>query len=72
MEHKQVAHEISRDQSCEDIMACVISFKTFHALRADMPRSLPKNKLGGFYAGLEPIKNGKACDKRYKHKLDHR
>lgn len=60
-----LVREIPPMTSMEDIMAWVMSFPPHKGYVIDMPRSMPKNKLCGFYAGIESLKNGSAYDKRY-------
>ena len=52
-------------QCIEDIMQCVMGLPTAKCYMIDMPRGMRKDKLAGFFAGLECVKNGKAYDKRY-------
>jgi len=35
----------------------------------DLPRSMPKNRLGGIYSALEQIKKGKVYDLRYRYRV---
>ena len=65
LEYHGWAEEIPPFQKLEDLMAAVLALKNKKAFLCDMPRSLPKHKLGEFYAGMESIQNGVAYDKRY-------
>tara|TARA_B100001094_G_C18129895_1_gene771633 strand:+ start:376 stop:912 length:537 start_codon:yes stop_codon:yes gene_type:complete len=42
----------------EDIMQFAMSFKAQKVYLIDMPRAMKKDKLAGFYSGLECLKNG--------------
>jgi hypothetical protein len=68
LEYKGLATEIPPFTKLEDIMNCVQVAKNRKAFVIDMPRSIPKNNLEEFYAGIETIKNGVCYDKRYNFK----
>jgi len=68
MEYKGLALEIEPFNNMEDIMGCVMDQKVAKAYLVDMPRGLKKDKMWGFYSGLECLKNGKAFDKRYHYR----
>lgn len=55
--------------SCEDLVGFAMSFPYKNLYVIDMPRAMKKNKLAGFYAGIETIKNGILYDKRYHGKF---
>lgn len=65
LEWKGYAYEIPPMISMEDIMQCVMSVPGKKCYLVDMPRAMKKDKLAGFYAGLEALKNGVAYDKRH-------
>lgn len=52
----------------KDIMRMVCDLPTSRAYLIDMPRSLNKDRLYGFYSGIETIKDGYAYDDRYSFK----
>ena len=52
----------------KDIMRMVCDMPTAKTYIIDMPRALKKDKLGGFYCGIEDLKNGYAWDDRYAFK----
>ena len=49
-------------------MQAVFNVGEQRAFLMDMPKSIPKDKLGGLYAGIEKIKDGFAYDKRYNYR----
>lgn len=65
LEWKGLAYEVPPMVNMEDIMQCVMSVPGKKCYLIDMPRAMKKEKLAGFYSGLEAIKNGVAYDKRY-------
>ncbi len=52
----------------KDIMRMVMNRPKRGVYICDMPRSLNKDKLYGFFGGIESIKDGHAYDDRYKYK----
>lgn len=48
-----------------DMLRMVCDVPTAKLYLVDMPRAIKKNKLGGFYAAIETIKDGYAYDDRY-------
>lgn len=56
-------------ESCEDLIGFAMSFPYRNMYVIDMPRSMPKKRLFGFYAGIETLKNGILYDKRYHGKF---
>lgn len=52
----------------KDILRMVYCMPTASAYFVDMPRSIKQEKLAGFFAGLETIKDGYAYDDRYTFK----
>lgn len=48
-----------------DMLRTVCDVPTAKLYLVDMPRAIKKNKLGGFYAAIETIKDGYAYDDRY-------
>ena len=65
LEYHRKAYEVEPFDNMEDIMGCVIQHSGWKAYLIDIPRALRKDKVYGFYSGLETLKNGKAFDKRY-------
>lgn len=53
-------------QDAQDIMQWVMSFPPALCYIIDMPRSHCKDKLNGFWAGIEQLRSGFASDKRHK------
>lgn len=52
----------------KDIMRMVCDLPTARTYLIDMPRSMNKDRLYGFYSGIETIKDGYAYDDRYSFK----
>lgn len=52
----------------QDIMRMVCNLPTHKFYTVDMPRSIKKENLGDFWAGLETVKDGYAYDDRYQFK----
>jgi len=46
-------------------MQCCMGIPPQKAYLIDMPRGMKKEKLAGFYSGLEALKNGTMYDKRH-------
>lgn len=65
LEYQGLAFEIPPLKDMEDIMQFCMSFKSQKVYLIDMPRAMKKDKLCGFYSGLESLKNGYVYDKRY-------
>lgn len=65
LEYHKKAFEIPPLKDMEDIMQFCMSFKAQKVYLIDMPRAMKKDKLAGFYSGLECLKNGYVYDKRY-------
>lgn len=65
LEYQGLAFEIPPLTGMEDIMAFCMGFKSQKVYLVDMPRAMKKEKLAGFYSGLESLKNGYIYDKRY-------
>ena len=65
LEYHGKAFEIPPLKDMEDIMQFCMSFKAQKVYLIDMPRAMKKDKLCGFYSGLESLKNGYVYDKRY-------
>lgn len=68
LEYEKLAYEIPPMTSMEDIMQCCMGISAKKCYIVDMPRAMKKDKLAGFYAGLESLKNGVMYDKRYAFK----
>lgn len=68
LEYHKLAFEVPPFSSSEDLMQCVCCLKEQKAYLIDMPRAMKKEKLAGFFAGIESLKDGKAYDKRYAFK----
>lgn len=66
LEYKDLGYEIPPMICMEDIMQCAMGIKPQKCYIIDMPRGMKKEKLAGFYSGLEALKNGVMYDKRYK------
>lgn len=52
----------------QDIMQCCMGIPGQKCYIIDMPRALKKEKLAGFFSGLEALKNGVMYDKRHSFK----
>lgn len=65
LEYHGKAFEIPPLKDMEDIMQFCMSFSAQKVYLIDMPRAMKKDKLCGFYSGLESLKNGYVYDKRY-------
>ncbi|AXH76322.1 MAG: replication protein [Circoviridae sp.] len=63
------AHKVARAlppvNDHKDIMRMVCDLPTSRSYLIDMPRSMNKDRLYGFYSGVETIKDGYAYDDRY-------
>jgi len=68
MEFQGLGFEIPYLSNMEDIMQCAMSVPTYKCYFIDMPRALTKDRLAGFYSGIECLKNGVMYDKRYAFK----
>lgn len=68
MEHTEQAFEVPYLGTMEDIMQCCMGVPPQKTYLIDMPRSLEKNRLASFFAGIETLKNGVMFDKRYHFK----
>ena len=68
LEYKGIAFEVPPMNSMEDIMQCCMGIRPQKCYIVDMPRGMKKDKLAGFYAGLEALKNAVMYDKRYNFK----
>ena len=68
LEYESLAYEIPPMTCMEDIMQCAMGIPAQKAYCIDMPKGMKKEKLAGFYAGLEALKNGVMYDKRYSFK----
>lgn len=65
LEYQRLAYEIPPMSNMEDIMQCAMCIKPQKCYVIDMPRAMKKDKLAGFYSGLEALKNGTMYDKRH-------
>lgn len=54
--------------SFKDVMQMVMGLDKVPLYIIDLPRGLPKERMGSFYSGVETVKNGYAFDTRYKMK----
>ena len=68
LEFKRLAYEIPPMTCMEDIMQCCMGISAKKCYVVDMPRAMKKEKLAGFFSGLEALKNGVMYDKRYSFK----
>lgn len=68
LEYMRLAYEVPPMTCMEDIMQCCMSISAKPCYIVDMPRAMKKDKLAGFFAGLEALKNGVMYDKRYSFK----
>lgn len=68
LEYRNEAFEVPPFTCMEDIMQCVMGVPSYRTYLIDMPRAMPKNRLAGFFAGIESLKNGVMYDKRYHFK----
>ena len=66
------AHQLARClptvTDCKDMMRMVCDMPTAASYIIDMPRSMNKERLGGFYSAIEMLKDGYAYDDRYSFK----
>ena len=65
LEYEGLAYEIPPMTCMEDIMQCCMGIPGQKAYLIDMPRGMRKEKLAGFYSGIEALKNGTMYDKRH-------
>lgn len=71
--HK-LAHSLPPVNDYRDLMRIVYHYvhdlnnRSEQAFFIDMPRGLPKSKLGSLYSGIESIKDGFCFDDRYQYK----
>lgn len=63
--YQRLAFELPPILIMEDLMAVCMCVAAQKVYLVDMPRSMKKDKLAGFYAGLECLKNGRMYDKRH-------
>lgn len=63
-----LARQLPPVNDYKDLLGIVCDLPTSNMYLIDMPRSIKKDKLGGFYAGIESIKSGFAFDMRYHYK----
>lgn len=68
LEYTRAAYEVPALTVMEDIMQCCMCIASQKVYCIDMPRSMKKDKLWSFYAGLEALKNGVMYDKRHSFK----
>lgn len=68
LEYHRIAYEVPPMTCMEDIMQCCMGISAQKCYIVDMPRAMKKEKLAGFYSGLEALKNGVMYDKRYAFK----
>lgn len=68
LEFNRLAYEVPPMTCMEDIMQCCMGIAGQKCYLVDMPRAMKKEKLAGFYSGLEALKNGVMYDKRYAFK----
>lgn len=68
LRYNKLASPIQPYSEIEKVLSAAIDAKNKKAFVIDMPRSMEKHKLAGFYAGLEGLKNGVAADPRYKYR----
>lgn len=68
LEYNRLAYEVPPMTCMEDIMQVCMSISAKKCYIVDMPRAMKKDKLAGFFAGLEALKNGVMYDKRYSFK----
>lgn len=66
---KGIAFRVPPFNDLNDIYGVVMAYPGQKAYIFDMPRSVPKGRLQGMYAGIEEIRNGYCCDKRYHFKF---
>jgi len=67
-EYQGVAFECPPIKDMEKLMGFLHSFPQQKCYLVDMPRSMKKDKLGDFYAGIETVKNGVLWDWRHEGK----
>lgn len=69
VEYHGLAQELPMMFMMEDLvqfLMCTYKVEKRLPLLIDLPRAVNKDKLTGFFTGIEQIKNGKLYDKRYK------
>lgn len=64
-----IAFRVPPYNELNDIYGVVMAYPGQKGYIFDMPKALPKNKLQGMFSGIEEIKNGYCCDKRYHFKF---
>lgn len=68
LEYVGKAYEVPPVTCMEDLMQLCMCLKAQKCYCIDMPKAMKKDKLAGFYSGLEALKNGVMYDKRYAFK----
>lgn len=68
MRAMKLARVVPSVNDAKDLLRMVYAMPTSDMYLFDMPRSMNKDKLAGFYSGLETIKDGYAYDDRYSFK----
>ena len=68
LEYERLAYEVPPMTCMQDIMQCCMGIRGQKCYVVDMPRAMKKEKLAGFYSGLEALKNGIMYDPRYAFK----
>lgn len=66
---KGIAFRVPPFNDLNDIYGVVMAYPGQKAYIFDMPRSVPKGRLQGMYAGIEEIRNGYCYDNRYHFKF---
>jgi len=67
-EYQGVAFESPMIKEMEKLLGFLHSFPVAKCYLIDMPRSMKKDKMGDFYAGIETLKNGVLWDWRHEGK----
>jgi hypothetical protein len=60
-----IAFRVPPYNDLNDIYGVVMAYPGQKGYIFDIPRSVPKGRLCGMFAGIEEIRNGYCCDKRY-------
>ena len=68
LEYNRIAYEVPPMTDMQDMMQCCMGIPGQKCYLVDMPRAMKKEKLAGFYSGLEALKNGVMYDKRFSFK----
>ncbi len=68
LEYKGLAKRLPPVRNAQDLLRAVYDMKDARCYIIDIPRAMGREKLAGFYAGIETIKDGWCYDERYSFK----